>query len=129
MINSLYFEYYKDNFNIYNLITKINKDYRLVFNKRDKCFNIINIAKNNQICLNFDSFSRNILKILSETRVENSTILFKDLEEYNAKIEKNNQNKLSSDLSDRFKNLLNYSKRVNSISSIEINKIVKGKND
>ena len=129
MINSLYFDYYKDNYNIYNLITKINKDYRLVFNKKENNFCIINIAKNNQICLKFNSFLFNIIKTLLETRVENSQKIFNEIENFNNNLEFKNQNKLNNDLKDRVDNLFKFSKRVNSISSSEINQIIKGKND
>ena len=129
MINSLYFDYYKDNYNIYNLITKIDENYRLIFNKKEHDFCIINIAKNNQICLKFKSFSFNIIKTLSKTRVENSQKIFKEIENFNNNLELKNQNKLNIDLKDRIDNLYKFSKRVNSISSSEINQIIKGKND
>ena len=48
-----YFKEYKDMFNNYNLITKINPNYKLYRNTKMGCFVILNSAKNNQICLNF----------------------------------------------------------------------------
>ena len=74
-INNNYIELYKDNYNIYNLITKIDKNYQLVFNKKKKIFQIINIAKNNQICLIFNNFSLNILKILCFKKAELRTLI------------------------------------------------------
>lgn len=128
MINNIYFDYYKDNYNIYNLITKINKYYRMVFNKKEKNFNIINIAKNNQICLKFNSFSENIINKLLKTRVENSYQIFKNIDECNEKIKDKNQLNTQEELSDKITNLLNYSKRVNSISNRDIELIIKGQN-
>ena len=60
---------YKDNFNYYNLITKINSNYKLFFNAKDRCFIIVNSAKNNEICLNFDNFNQNVEKILNLSKV------------------------------------------------------------
>ena len=88
---------FKDNFNYYNLITKINPNYRLFFNQLTKSFEIINIAKNNEICMKFNNFSCNLLKILQKTKTENSTQLFKFIDEHNQKIiNKNIQNQTNS---------------------------------
>ena len=84
---------YKDNFNYYKLITKINPNYRLFFNQLTKSFEIINIAKNNEVCLNFNTFSYDLLKKLQKTKSKNSTQLFKSIDEHNQKIiNKNIQN-------------------------------------
>lgn len=83
MKNNNYYITYKDMFNIYNLITKINPDYRLVFSTKYKYFAIINIAKNNQICLKFTNFSLDIITKLQQTRVERKKIIFKELDEFN----------------------------------------------
>lgn len=124
-INTNRFEEYKDNFNIYNLITKIDKNYRLCFDKIKKRFSVINIAKNNQICLNFNSFSLNIIKLLQITRVENSQNLFNFIDENNLNVyEKNKQNCITS-IADAMRSLNEFSKRTNSISKTDINKIIK----
>lgn len=122
-------EPYKDNFNVYNLITFIDKSYRLFFDKKEKCFLIINTAKNYQICLKFNNFSLNILNKLQFTRIENSAKLFNFIDNYNAKLEDKNINNSKQILSDSISNLINYSKRTTSISKSDIFKIIKGNND
>ena len=126
MLDSNKFEFYKDNFNIYNLVTKINPYYKLIFDKINKCFLIINTANFNEICLKFHSFNANILKNLSETRIENSYKLFNYIDEYNNILLEKNKNNASKKLSDSMLNLFAYSTRVNSITKNDINKILKG---
>lgn len=81
-----YLEEYKDNFNYYNLITKINPNYRLYFNKKTKLFEIINIANFGEICLKFSSFSLKLLEILQKSSVCNSKIIFKKIENHNSNL-------------------------------------------
>lgn len=126
MINNKIFEEYKDMYNIYNLITFINKDYRLVFDKIKKSFNIINIAKNNQICLNFNSFSTNVLKNLNISKIENSKKLFKYIDDFNEKLTEKNIKNAKSKTVDAVKNLIDFSKKTNSINSNDIKKIIEG---
>lgn len=86
MKNNQYFVSFKDTYNIYNLITKINNSYKLVFSQKYKYFAIINTAKNNEICIKFNSFSMNIIKKLQKSRIERNKIIFKEIEEFNNKI-------------------------------------------
>lgn len=125
MLNINHLEPYRDNFNIYNLITKIDAGYRLFFNKVNKCFYVINIAKNNQICLKFNNYSLNIMKLLQTTRVENSSKLFNYIDEYNLNLENNKSKNLINNISDSLSNLVSYSKRTNSITKNDINKITR----
>ena len=60
---------YKDMYNIYNLITKINKNYKLYFDNNDKLFKIINVANNNEICLKTKHLSSDIIKTLQKTKI------------------------------------------------------------
>ncbi len=122
-------EPYKDNFNIYNLITFIDENYKLFFDKKEKCFLIINTAKNYQICLKFNNYSLNILNKLQFSRIENSEKLFNYIDNYNAKLEDKNIKNSKQILSDSISNLINYSKRTTSISKSDIYKIIKGNND
>ena len=78
---------YNDSFNLFNRIKKINPNYKLFINKKDNCFIVINSAKNNQICLNFNNFNQNIEKILQFTKVENSKNLFCLVDKNNEKLE------------------------------------------
>lgn len=119
------FEEYMDNFNIYNLITKINADYRLCYDKIKKQFCVVNIAKNNQICLNFNDFSLNIIKILQITKVENSQNLFDYIDKNNLNIYEKNKQSCINSVADAMRSLNEFSKRTNSISKNDINKIIK----
>ena len=85
-INFNYYKSYKDMFNIYNLITKINNGYRLYFNTRDKKYYILNINRNYEVCLIFNTFSRNILKELQFSKIENLNKNIKFIESYNENI-------------------------------------------
>ncbi len=126
---SKYLEPYKDMFNIYNLITFINKNYILCYHKKLKCFCIINSAKNNQICLKFNNFHQNILKLLEQTKIENSKKLFKFIDEHNQILEENNNKFAKEKLSSAIHNLYDYSKKTNQISNNDINKIIEGTYD
>ena len=85
--NQIYCFEYNDNFNLFNRIKKINPNYKLFINKKDNCFIVINSAKNNQICLNFNNFNQNIEKILQFTKVENSKNLFEIIDKNNESLE------------------------------------------
>ena len=126
MFNSKYFVLYKDNYNIYNLIKKIDRHYLLYFNTKDKSFYIVNSANNNQICLNFNNFSSNILKILQSTLIENSSKIFNFIEEHNNRLRENilKNNKLS--LLDKLIETQKYSRRTNKFLKKDINKIIEG---
>ena len=119
-----YIEPYKDMFNIYNLITEINKDYRLYFDKKNKCFFIINIANNFEICFKFNNFSLNILKELQRTQVSNSYKLFKSIDENNEKISENNEKNIKNNISSRIEDLKWFASRTNKILQSDIKKII-----
>lgn len=121
---SLFYEEYKDNFNYYNLITKINPFYRLYFDKKNKCFIIANSAKNNQICLKFDTFSIDLLKILSKSRVENAKKIFEEVDEFNENLKRKYIENSSQNARDKLDDFFNYTHRVSNISSNDIQKIL-----
>lgn len=128
MLNLNNIELYKDMYNIYNLITKINPNYRLYFDKIKKKFLIINIKNNYEICLSFENFSFNILKTLQETQIEHSSKLFEQLDlENEIKNEKYYNNTLDS-LSLKTRELAKYSLRTNKILQSDIDKIIEVKN-
>ena len=119
---------YKDNYNIYNLITKINRGYRLYYCQDEKMFYVINIANHNEICMKFDSFNCNILKNLQISRIENANALFSEIDNNNLKI----KNNLQKNCLNKFDNLLaelnSFCKRAGHVSSSQINKIIEENN-
>lgn len=122
--NNLFFESYKDQFNYYNLIQKINPGYRLFFNKRDKKFAIVNIFRNNEICKTFNSFYGNILQDLRFFKIENFNNILKNIDLHNEKLTLNNNQKchdLNNNLIHETEVLLN---RSNHIEHNDINKII-----
>lgn len=120
-------ELYFDNYNIYNLIKKIDKDYILYYNKKEKLFIIINSAKNNQICLKIDNIQSNIIKTLQKTLVENSSKLFKEIDENNEILTHKTINNIKERTIDSMTELIDFAKKTNSISQKDINKIKEGK--
>lgn len=115
---------YKDQYNIYNLITKIDKNYKLYFDLYDKFFKIINIAKNYEICLKTASISTNLLKKLQLSRIENINKIISDIDKNNCDILLKNKEKLKECVKLKTKEVLNLSKKANSISKSDINKIL-----
>lgn len=122
--NSLYFKKYKDQFNIYNLIKQINPNYRLYFNNKNKRFAIVNICNNFEICKEFDRFFGNILQDLRFSKVENSKIIFKNIDEFNQKLLKQNQEKQLEQTNYLTKEISKISNRSNTITKPDINKII-----
>ena len=91
--NKKYFFKYKDMFNIYHLITKINAGYRLYFCELNKQFYIVNINNNFELCYSFKSFFSNILNDLRFYKIENINQIIKSIDENNEKLQQNNTNK------------------------------------
>jgi len=124
MINLKYYHEYKDMYNIYNLITKIDKGYKLYFCEVKKIFIVVNSAKNNQICLKTSKLSPNVLKILKTTRIENLNKIIKNIDQENEKLGQKNKENLVENLSTKMRDVLSLSKRVSDISNAYIQKII-----
>lgn len=115
---------YQDNFNIYNLIKKINADYRLYFNSKDKIYFIVNIAKNYEICFKFYNFNTNILKNLQYSKIENSLQIFREIDNFNLMTELKNKKSITDSTTLKIAEIANVSKRLNHLSSNTVNKII-----
>ena len=98
MFNIYYCSQYKDIYNIYNLITKIDKNYKLYFNNKSKEYIVVDTAKNNKI--------------------------IKNIEDENEKIIELNNKKIKNDTIEKMIETINFSKRVSDISSNDIKKII-----
>ena len=114
----------RDNFNISNLIKKINRNYRLYFDNKHKMYLIVNIAKNNEICLKFYNFNQNIINKLLQSRVENSYKIFNEIDNFNKMIELKNKKSIIENTSQKMCEVSNFSKRLNHLSLNTINKIL-----
>ena len=119
-----FLEPYKDMFNYYNLITKINPNYSLCFDKKNKNFVVVNFANNNEICMKFNDFSVNIEKYLQKMQISNAKEIFNSIEENNEKVNRKNTQNLINNVETRVEELLWLSRRTNNILPSDINKII-----
>lgn len=122
--NNLYFKKCKDMFNLYNIIQKINPGFRLYFNTKNKKYVIVNIYKNNEICLTFDTFLENIESNLRFSNISNFNSIIKHIEEFNQKICSKNETDSINKSNFLAKELLKISNRSNTINNSDINKII-----
>ena len=122
--NLKYLEEYEDMYGIYKRIKNINPYYKLYFNKKDKCFVVVNTDNGNEICYSFNSFNHNILKSLAKSQVKNAREIFEEIELHNEKIESDYKKQSKEMLKAKIEDLYRYSKRTNKITDSDINKII-----
>lgn len=126
MLNKNYLELYYDNYNIYNLIKKTDKNYRLYFDTKNKEFLVANLSNYFEICLRAKTVDSRILIQLQKTLTVNSESIFKEIDNHNnlltkKYIENNKQKSIDTAVE-----IAKLSKRTNHISYNEINKIKEG---
>ena len=122
VFNKLYCFKYKDIFNISNRIKTINKYYELYFNSLNKKFLIVNSAKNNEICLIFDNFNKDIENILKFSKVENSKNIFNFIENENEKNDFQFYDNLKNNISSRLFEFDHFVKRAPDLNHKNIKK-------
>ena len=122
--NKTHYEEYKDQFNYYNIIKKINPNFRLYFNKKLKKFEIINIDNNFEICYSFISFFRNIENDLRFSKIENLDLILKNIDINNSQIDEKNKLKNHDKNKFCFNEYLSLSNRSTSIKTDDLNKII-----
>lgn len=122
--NNLYFKPYKDMFNLYNTMQKINAGFRLYFNEKTKTFAIVNIYNNFEICKEFSSYFGNIEQDLRFSRIENFNKVLKTIDEDNYKNITSNSIKTTSLCQNIASELYSISSRSNKILKSDINKII-----
>ena len=120
---------YKDNYNLYNRIKKINKNHELYFDSFNKEFLIVNSANNYEICLNFSNFNQNIEEKLKFSQVSNITNYLNFLEEHNHNLEIKSKNIVTEKTITACIECLNLTKKSTNISYNDINKIIGEIND
>ena len=123
-INNNYYEQYKDMYNCYNLIKKINPGYRLFFNKKNRRFEIVNISNNFEICKIFYCFSKNILQELRFSNIVNFNKIISKIDTFNQKTEDKKLDVLKDKTKYALSEVVKFSGRSNSISNIDLNKII-----
>lgn len=122
--NKLYFIKYKDQFNYYNIIQKINPGFRLYFNNKNKKFVIVNIYNNFEICKVFDAFFENIIQDLRFFRIENYNKILNLNEKTNAKIKEKNEEKNLEIIKFSLSEALKLNNRSCTVKQTDINKII-----
>lgn len=114
-----YLKLYFDNYNICNLIKKTDRNYCLCYDQKERCFKIINSAKNDEVCMKFDVISPKILKILISTRCEFSKKIFDEIEKNNIDLlNKQRKNSLTK-CSDYMHEFMHFCSRSNSVSAAD----------
>jgi len=119
-----FIEPYKDMYNYYNLITKINSNYTLCFDKKHKCFLVVNFANNNEICLKFSNFSQNIPQILQKTQISNSKKLFDFIDKNNEILKEKNAKNITNKIKDKTLEIDWLIKRKSKVLPNDIKKII-----
>lgn len=122
--NNLYFKPYKDMFNIYNNIRKINRGYRLFFNIKNNKFAVVNIYKNFEICKEYSSIFENIEQDLRFFKIENYNNIIQFIDECNYKSITNNNKNIKQSCSNFANEISIISSRSNKISENDFNKLI-----
>ena len=122
--NKFYLEPYKDIYRYHKDIQKINKGFRLYFNKKTKEFSVINIFNNYEICNTFKAISDINLNNLRFCCIENIDNIFKSIDENNLKVEIKNKKLQKEIIKYTSSEFVKLSKRTNTISTQDINKII-----
>ena len=122
--NSMNYVLYKDQFNYYNLIRKINPNYRLFFNKKNKKFYIININNNFEQCYKLEKITDYFLQQLYFSQIHNFNKVLESIEECNSRLEKININNLYDKTSFALDEITKINNRSNEINTNDINKII-----
>ena len=115
---------YKDQFNYYNLVQKINPSYRVFFDRVDKQFKLVNVNKNNEVCMCFNSFSNNIISNLRFSQIENFTKILSYIDDENEKTSIRNSLNLKQNSKDVIQEFHKITNRSSTIDKNDINKII-----
>lgn len=122
--NDLYYKPYKDMFNYYNLVQKINHGYRLYFNNKDNFFAVVNVNQNYEICKVFNSLFRNFEHDLRFSNITNFSLIMQKIDLDNEKLIQKNKAKHRAESKLIAKELLSISNRSTNIKTSDINKII-----
>lgn len=121
-----YLENFYDLYNLYARIKEIDKNYNLVFNKKNKRAEVHNFnQKGTSFVMVANPLDARLILKLKQTRVENSAKFFKDIEEYNLNLQIKQQEQLLNKAKDINYEIANYSFVKNqNLTSEEIHKII-----
>lgn len=122
--NNLHFKPYKDLFNNYNKIKKINPGYKLYFNNKDKKFVIVNIYNNFEICKVFDTLFGNFEDDLRFSEIRNINQILQKIENDNFSLSQKFKIINSEKQALAMKNFSQISSRSTKIKQTDIDKII-----
>ena len=121
-----YLVVYKDVFFIYRRIKEIDRNYCLMFNLKNKCFEIHNFnQRGTSFVMTAEPLDSRLISKLVETRVENVNKLIQKLDGENERIKMQGKKTAINSANDRFFEIAKYSFNKNrDLSQEEIKKIL-----
>lgn len=121
-----YLENFYDLYNLYARIKEIDRNYRLVFNKKNKRAEVHNFSqRGTSFVMVAEPLDARLILKLKQTRVENSHQFLKELDEYNANLQIKQQQQVLDRAKDINCEIANYSFIKNqNLTSEEIHKII-----
>lgn len=122
--NNLHFKPYKDLFNNYNKIKKINPGYRLYFNNKCKKFVIVNIYNNFEVCKVFDTFFGNFEDDLRFSEIKNFNQILQKIENDNFLLSQKIKSVCAEKQALAMKNFSQISSRSTNLKQTDIDKII-----
>lgn len=93
-----------DVFNVAKRIKQINAGYILVYNNISEKFEVCYKSINNvQVILPYKNLDSRSVQHIQKTRIENRDKLIKEIDEYNEKLQQQNNNKIKQEILDKVK--------------------------
>ena len=121
-----YLVLYKDVFFLYKRIKEIDRNYQLLFNLKNKHFEIHNFnQRGTSFVMQAEPLDSRLIKKLVETRIENVNKLIAKLDEENERVKQQGEKRATESAKDRFFEIAKYSFNKNrDLSQEEIKKIL-----
>lgn len=111
----------KDLFNISQRLKSIDKNYYILFNKLTKKFEVHYGQKSSlQLVLPFKNLDKRTIDLVLKTKVENKKKLLLEMEENNAKLERESNQQILDEASFKLNEMLKYSQ--SKCGNIDFNK-------
>ena len=103
---------FEDVFFITNRLKEIDENYFVVFNTQKKKFEVHSSKQKQSYCLTvpYKTLDQRTISLVLKTRKENFDKILKEIEEENAKIEKENKRKINAICEDKAKEIFSFAK-------------------